>query len=124
MQSPNDAMDKYTPRELFPLRQNLTYPVTRYLLSIRRLNGSERAEQHLEIARICFEFIFFTSAERYQMEAMRIHDYLADTITNHLNLYGFVPNGENDYESIRGKIIYNLIEHLPYIKKSAKFKKS
>ena len=102
---------KITKRERFLLKQSLDFNVHRYILSKRRMNGFERAEVHIEIAKTIYQFIYcHPDTCRDWDEIMLIHDKLT-AITDHLDKYGFdIHDAEQDTYPITEKVMEALIE--------------
>ena len=75
------------------LRQRLDFLVHRYLLATIRQQSSEKAEIHVDISEVLFEFINCRCKHGYcDSEAiLDIHDRLS-VITNHMTVYGLDMN--------------------------------
>lgn len=91
---------KFTKREIFLLKENLEFDIHRYLLSndCNRLDGSEKADCHIEISKKIYQFLFlihfkFDRYDRYWDEIRIIHDYLAEILTDKMDeVIGFPIN--------------------------------
>ena len=74
-----------TKREKYLLKKELGFHISRYLManSCQRLDGGEKAEEHIKISKILLGFITCDSIkeERY-LVWKDIHDYLGDILTD------------------------------------------
>lgn len=105
---------KVTRRERFLLCKALDFPVHRYILSKRRMQGMEKAEMHIEIAKIIFEFV---NIRGYQCadwdKVMVIHDDLT-VITDNLDKFGYNIDDqeEQDTNLIVSRVLKAIIEFI------------
>lgn len=109
---------KITKREKFLLWQALDFPVHRYILCKMRLtNGMEKAETHIQIAKIIFDFIYCRENKPEDWDnVMKIHDDLT-IITDHLDKYGYnVNDEENDTCLITNRVLPAIIKFIENIK--------
>ena len=104
---------KVTRREKFLLRKALDFPVHRYILSKRRMNGMEKAEMHIEISKIIFEF---ANVRGYKPEdwddVIVIHDKLT-VITDNLDQFGYnVDTLEEVFIRVVDNVLAAIIEFI------------
>jgi hypothetical protein len=74
------------------LRKALDFDIARYLMvnSINRIDGSERAERHMNISKTICGFIFNikpSEKHHYMITGswLAVHDYLADVLTDRMD---------------------------------------
>jgi len=111
-----------TKREKYLLRKELSFPISRYLManSCQRLDGLEKAKQHIKISKILLGFITCDEVkERRHFAWRKIHDYLADILTDRMDeVIGFPidkPLYGTDYIPLEKKFFDVIIEHLSKI---------
>lgn len=118
---------RITKREKVLLYMMLEFKIHRYLLAntYGRLDGNEKAEQHLEISSILFSYIFEEqyNERKHWKTMMRIHNFLAEILTDRLDeVIGFPIDKlscEIDYDDY-GKRFFNvIIANMDKIKENA-----
>ena len=97
---------KITKREKFLLKESLEFLINRYILSKRRMNGMERAENHLEIAKVIFRFVNCKKDGcKDWAKILTIHDDLT-IITDNLDKYGYdINDDEQDVSDMADKVL-------------------
>ena len=118
---------KITKREKILLYILLEFDIHRYLLAntYKRHDPSEKAEKHMKISSVLFSYIFareYNELKNWQI-MMKIHDCLAEILTNRLDeVIGFPIDKESceiDYHEF-GKRFFNvIIENMDKIKIAA-----
>ncbi len=81
-----------TEKQLQNLRKALDFDISRYLIvnSINRIDGSERADRHMNISKTICCFIFNVKPEdknNYMVSGswLAVHDYLSDVLTDRMD---------------------------------------
>lgn len=76
---------KLNKREEFMLWKMIEFQLHRYLLTFVRKQGVERAERHIEISKTIWEVVNMKTSHSGDHRAiMKIHDLIAEKITNDL----------------------------------------
>ena len=107
---------RITKREKVLLYMMLEFDIHRYLLAntFGRLCGSEKAEYHIKISSVIFSYVFAEqyNERRHWQPMMRIHNFLAEILTDRLDEeIGFPTDktsSEIDYDEF-GKRFFNVI---------------
>jgi len=93
-------------REQFLLREALDFLIYRYLLSNHRRQGFEKAEIHIDMSKIIFQYIYIQKYRSIDFDKMmKIHDGLTE-ITDNLDRYGFdINDSDQDLSPIAEKTL-------------------
>ena len=122
---------KLTKREIWALRQMLTFDITRYLLAntFGRLDGEEKADRHIHMSKILCRFVFAEGGEykfsRKESETWhKVHDYLAEILTDRMDeVIGFpltTPLMGDEFDEYVQKFFDVIINNMSNIEKVAK----
>ena len=113
---------KLTKREKYMLSAALDFPVHRYLLAntYGREDPCERAQRHLEIARVLTEFVLCRRCHEFMDHAKIkcVHDYLAEILTDNMDKVIAFPVFERpkDYDEMVRRFIEVIINNMEAIK--------
>jgi len=123
-----DNKFKTTKRELFLLKKELSFPITRYLLSCLT-DGGERARRHIEISDIIVQFIFceedyVVANQNNELYSILVHNFLALVLTDRLDeVIGFPIDRKiygNEYDKYVNKFFDVIVLHLGEMEKLLK----
>lgn len=113
-----------TTKEKFLLNKLLSFDVSRYLManSCQRLDGAEKAERHINISTIIYEYIKCKILTPDHYGEMRvIHDFLAEKLTDKMDeVIGFpinTPLYGTDYDELHRKFIKTILQLMPEMEK-------
>lgn len=101
------------------LWQMVQFPIVRYLLTFVRKQGVERAERHIEIAKIIWEIVNLkTAIAKDHSGVMRIHDLMAEQITDDLpEMIGFDLDAQNhDWDILADRFFARLLSMMDQLK--------
>lgn len=118
---------KLTKREIWALHQQLDWHIARYLMSVTfgRKDGGERADEHIAISEILAGFLFADSDHmKIVASRMKVHDYLADILTDRLDEVINFPIDRQiygaEYNQYKSAFFQVLIDNIDEIFKVAK----
>lgn len=118
---------KLTKREIWALHKLLDWDISRYLMSVTfgRKDGSERADLHIDMSKVLAGFLFADGDYLKVNDAtMKVHDYLADILTDRLDeVINFPidrPIYGSDYDQYKDAFFKVLIDNIDGIFKVAK----
>jgi hypothetical protein len=106
---------KLNKREEFLLWKLLEFAIHRYLLTLVRHCGAERAERHIEMSKTIWEAQNCRKADPAKFrEWMEIHDTMADKLTDdlykHIGLDLDLEDNEHDWDILTDKFFKKLLE--------------
>ena len=116
-----------TKREEWALRYLLDFPVVRYMMcnSKGRMDGAEKADNHIEISQNICMFILSEGRPRHERTpkvrqcTMVVHDYLAEILTDRMDEVIFYPYDKqmygDDFDYYKVLFIDYIINHLDEI---------
>lgn len=115
--------------EILSLKNALDFDISRYLIvnSINRIDGSERADRHMNISKTICCFIFNVKSEEkhnhlISLSWVDVHDYLADILTDRMDeKIGFpVFQPLYDVDTYKERFFHVIINNIENIKNVAK----
>lgn len=118
---------KLTKREVWALHKLIDFDIARYLMANThgREDGAEKADRHIKISEILAGFLFADGDwHKTNAATMKVHDYLADILTDRMDeVINFPidrPIYGSDYNQYRDAFFKVLVDNIDGIYKVAK----